>query len=380
MINEQRLVDNFLALLAINSPSKNERALADFIIKQLNRLGLKIQEDNSATKIGGNTGNLLCFVPATNAGLSPLLFSAHLDTVKPTKGIKLQNQDGWLSTDGKTILGADDKAGIAVILEMLASVTERQLPHGGLEIVLTVAEETGLEGAKHLNREMLNAKVGFVLDSGDTVDSYVVQAPTEYDFYVALQGKSAHAGVEPEKGINAIHCAAKALANLPIGRVDEATTCNIGKIIGGETTNIVPELVELWGEVRSLQDTHAKRILKTVRLAFLQAANSMGAKLIFKEQLAYQGFDLADKRVLKELLAAAAQNVNLQVRPVTRGGGSDANVLNAYGICTTNLGLGIKAEHSVHEKISLADLISAANLVTSIVEVLPGLSKHLYSI
>lgn len=377
MIAEERLINTFLELCLINSPSKDERRIADFIKRKLEKIGVQIQEDNAGEKIGGNCGNLIGNLPATAMELPSLLFCSHLDTIKPTTGLIVENKNGTFVSNGKTILGADDKAGIAVILEVINTVLEKNLPHGGIEIVFTVAEEVGLEGAKQLDFSQFKSKFAFVLDSGDRPGTYVVESPTEYDLKINVYGKAAHAGVEPEKGINAISCAAKALAKLPMGRIDESTTFNIGKIHGGETTNIVPEKVELWGEIRSFQREKIQKILAKIKDAFLESAQTMGAKVTFEEYEAYQGFNLKDNPILREYLQRVGKEISLDLQPVSRGGGSDANIFNAHGIITTNLGLGTQEEHTSSEKIAAVDLINAARLTLALVQKLPDFQQLL---
>lgn len=378
MIDPQRLINIFLQLCSINSPSKKEREIAAFIVEKLKKeVGMTLYEDDAGKKIGGNCGNLIGFLPATSPELPPLLLCSHLDTIKPTTGIKVVYKDGVFASDGNTILGADDKAGIAVVLEVLKVIVERQLPHGGIEVVFTVAEETGLEGAKHLDFSQFKSKFAFVLDSGDAPGTYVIKSPTEYDLKINVYGKSAHAGVEPEKGVNAIACAAQALAKLPMGRINQHTTFNIGKIHGGETTNIVPELVELWGEIRSFQPKEIEKLLSKIKNSFLESAQTMGAKVSFEEMVAYRGFNLSEEKTLHQYLQLAGKKASVTVKPVSRGGGSDANIFNAHGIITTNLGLGTKGGHTAQEKIAATDLFAAARLTLALIEKLPDFQQLL---
>lgn len=369
MINEHRLINTFMEMLLINSPSKMEKELAAYITAYLRNIGLEVREDQAGTMIGGNCGNLFCFVPATDVSLQPLLFCAHLDTIRPTEGISILNDGEFISTDGTTILGADDKAGIAVILELITVVKDFNISHGGLEIVFTVAEETGLEGAKLLDYGAFRSKLGFVLDSGDKVGSYVVWAPSEVDLEITVQGKPAHASIEPEKGINAIHCAAKALANLPMGKIDENTTFNIGIISGGTMTNIIPERVMLKGEIRSLHKQQIIEMSQKIESAFAQVDREMGAKTRLVSNEAYAGFDLRSADYLHEQLVLAGKKIGLEVYPVQRGGGSDANIFNAHGICVTNLGLGMQNEHNGSERVSKKDLIKAAHFACALLTV-----------
>lgn len=375
MINEKRLIDNFLKLTSINSPSKKERQLADYLIRYFQSLNLKVIEDQAGSKISGNCGNLYCKIPSTNSKLTPIAFFAHLDTVKDTTNINVKVSETFIETDGSTILGADDKAGVAIMLELAHQCREKKLAHGGIELIFTVAEESGLEGAKHFNVESLDSKIGFVLDSGDRVGSYVVQAPTEYEIEIEVYGKAAHAGVEPEKGLNAIYLTAQGLTALPMGRVDEITTFNIGIITGGESTNIIPDYVGLKGELRSLNDQKAETCVKKFRQIFEAEILELGGKTQFKYNKTYSSFDVTNNEQLKQIIFSAAQRIGVAPKGVSRGGGSDANIFNEKGLPTTNLGLGMQEEHTPKEKIAINDLIGGAKLVSAIIETLPQLSK-----
>jgi tripeptide aminopeptidase len=376
MLNKKRLIENFLKLLSIYSPSKNERQIADHLIKYLHSLGLEVNEDQAGESIGGNCGNLYFKIPATNPKFAPIAFFAHLDTVKATVGINAKITDNWIKTDGTTILGADDKAGLAIILELVHQLREQSVDHGGIEIIFTVAEESGLEGAKHFDIKMLEAKLGFVLDSGDNVGSFVVKAPAEYDTTIEVYGKSAHAGVEPEKGLNAIFLAAEGLVALPRGRIDEETTFNIGIISGGESTNIVPDFVRLQGELRSLNEQKADSWIKEIKSIFETKIQQLGGKSQLKYNKIYSSFDISQNKNFKKIISLAAQKIGVCPRGVSRGGGSDANILNEKGLPTTNLGLGMKEEHTYKEKIAINDLVKGGELVLAIVQSLAKLTDE----
>lgn len=373
LINEKRLIENFLQLTSINSPSKNERQLADFLKMYLESLNLQVFEDQAGEKVGGNCGNLYCKIPASNSNYIPIAFFAHLDTIKDTMGIKVKVGEYWIETDGSTILGADDKVGIVLMLELVHQIKEHGIEHGGIELIFTVAEESGLEGAKSFDVNQLEAKLGFVLDSGDKVGTYVVQAPAEYHITIKVYGKSAHAGVEPEKGVNAIYLAAQALNAVPMGRLDSNSTFNIGLISGGESTNIVPDFVELKGELRSIDQQKLDSYLREIKGKFENKVKNFGGKSHFKYEKTYSSFDISNNETLEKILSLATRKIGIKAEAVPRGGASDANILNENGLITTNLGLGMQEEHTTKEKIALSDLFNGARLVRAIIEILPQL-------
>jgi tripeptide aminopeptidase len=328
-----------------------------------------VKWDGSRDRTGSDTDNLIAHLPAINAERDPLFFCAHLDTVAETEGIETVIDDGWVRTDGRTILGADDKAGIAVAMEAVRRVRELGVPHGGIDLVFTVAEEVGLLGARELDTALVAAKKGFVLDSGSPVGTVVVRTPAQVDFEIVVKGKPAHAGVEPEKGINAIAIAARALAPLPWGRLDKETTANIGTIDGGQRTNIVADKVVVTGEVRARSEARLRGIASDVEKSFEAEAAASGAQV---EVQIKEGFPLLDIDETSAFCAATREAVGrlgLEHAFVARGGGSDANVLNRRGLNCLNLGLAMVDDHSRTERIRVKDLVSAAQLLIELVEV-----------
>lgn len=366
-VDQTRILDLFLELVQIDAPSKREARLARFLKARLEALGLSVREDDSARITGSDTGNLIALLPGTKRGIRPIFFVAHMDTIESTEGVQPRIEGDTLLSSGSTILGADDRAGVAVVLEALRVIRELRVPHGQIEVIFTTAEETGLEGAKALDPAGLKARIGFVLDSGDLVGTAVYRAPAEFDFDVIIRGKAAHAGVEPEKGVSAISALVRALCRLPQGRVDPETTCNVGVISGGKATNIVPDLARVRGEVRSLDENRAYELSCLVEKTFEDEAAAIGARAEVKVTRAYPAFILKKEDPVVKLFARAAQSIGLKPALVPRGGGSDTNVLNSLGFSATNLGLGISSEHSVEERVTVNDLTKAAELVVAII-------------
>ncbi|MFC4767236.1 M20/M25/M40 family metallo-hydrolase [Effusibacillus consociatus] len=379
-VNEKRLVDRFLQMVQIDSPSSHEREMADYLKKELASLGFEVAEDDAGRDLlqtlgdmrGAETirfaGNLIARKKGTVQEASPVLFAAHMDTVVSNKGVKASIQDGVIRTDGRTILGADDKAGIAALLEVAQIIQENRLPHGDLEFVFTIAEETGLNGARLLDKKNLRAKFGFVMDSGGPPNVVIGASPTEIDFSIKIYGKAAHSGVNPEDGVSAIAAAGHGLSKVQMGRIDEETTVNIGVIKGGEKTNIVCDYVELWGEVRSRNKEKLSWEIAKIQTAFAMACEKVGARFEMEEQQIYSGFQLTESDEVVQIAFEGARKAGMNPQLAPRGGGSDTNIFNAAGIPCVNLGVGASKDHTVEESVSVKDLVQASQLVLGIVE------------
>ena len=269
MINKQRVLQEFYELVQIHCPSYNERAVADLLIKRLEALGGTVVEDHGAAKaLGGNTGNLVASFKGTKAGAPAILMAAHMDCVNPCKDIKPRLENGVLKSDGTTILGGDDKGGVVAILETLRCLQEQKLPYGNLQVLFSVCEEQGVAGSKNLDKSLLKADFGFTLDSSGRPGKIVNAAPGQNKIFAKVHGKTAHGGVAPEKGINAIKKAAEILMGVPQGRIDEETTCNIGIIKGGTATNIVPDLVEIAMDCRSRNKEKLAKLTQQIVTAY----------------------------------------------------------------------------------------------------------------
>ncbi len=354
MVNLDRLLKEFQTLVRIDSPSGEERGIADYLIERLTGLGLEVIEDDAAQTPGTQTGNLIARLPGS-PGLPALFFSAHMDTV-PGRGIIPVVRDGAVYSEGDTILGADDKAGIAAILEALQLLEEGQVEHGTVEILFTVGEEQGLQGGKALDIKQITAPMGFILDSDGEIGSIIVQGPCQNMVEATITGKSAHAGMNPEAGINAIQVAAQAINSMRLGRIDAETTANIGQIQGGEARNIVPETVYLKGETRSLSRVRLEEETKYLQECLEKAAQSFGAKVQIEIQELYPEFLLSEADQVVQVAQAAARRLGCKPTLDKSGGGSDANILNARGLKVVNLGIAMRQVHTKEEHIFLKDL------------------------
>jgi len=373
MVNRDRLVETFKFLVQIDSVSKEEGAISDEIKNILDTMGAKTFIDSAGNKIGSNTGNLIAKFKG-NTQAPPLFLNAHMDTVEPGKGVTAILENGVFTSDGTTILGADDKSAIAIILETIEVIKENDLPYGPIEIVLTVCEEIGLLGAKHLDLELITAKFGYALDATDT-EGIVTRAPSANRLEFKIHGKDAHAGAAPEKGINAISLASKAIAKLELGRIDNETTCNIGIIEGGLAINIVPNLVTVKGEVRSHDEEKLNKITNEIVLSFKGVVeNYKGVTfddgLPRLESTIEKDFShtyVSDDHLVVTLARRAAENLGRKMITKTTGGGADANIFFEKGIVTGVLGTGMRDMHTVRESVRLDDMVRTTELLLEII-------------
>jgi len=367
MVSKERLVQTFLEIVKVNSQTKNERAMADYLKGKLGELGLSVKEDNAGEAFGGNAGNVLARM-AGSADKPALLLSAHMDRVAPGENIRPVVDGEMIKSSGDTILGADDGAGLAIILEVLHVLRENNLQHGLLEVLFTVAEEGGLNGSKALDVESIAARQAVIFDSSGDAGIVINQAPAQDEIIARIYGQAAHAGVAPEKGINAIVTAAKAIAGMQIGRLDEETTANIGVINGGKATNIVPDFVEVRGEARSFKEEKLRKTTESMVAAFTAAAAKENARVEMEVKRLYAAYHHPEDHKLLQLVKKAGDAVGLKVIIQSSGGGSDANILNEKGIDAVNLGVGNGEVHTLQEYQKISELLKAAEMAVKIVE------------
>jgi len=340
--------------------------MAALVRDELAALGLQAHADDAHQRFGGEVGNLICRLPGAD-DLPPLMLNAHLDTVEPGQGIEPRVLNGTLRSAGDTILGADDKAGVTAILEALQVLRERRLPHPPLEIVFTVAEEVGLLGARHLDCSALSARTGFALDAAGPVGGIVVRAPGEEKFVATIKGRAAHAGVEPEQGVNAIAIAVRAVAGMRLGRIDDQTTANVGTIHGGTAINIVPDRAVLEGEVRSHDPGRLRAQMDQIVERFRAEAQAAGGEAEIETEVLYERFALGDDDLPVALARSAAAEMNLPFALKSSGGGSDANIFNAYGIATGVLAIGCDKTHTTDETMPLDQLQRLGELTVRVI-------------
>lgn len=371
MINQQRLNDLLIELIKIDSLSRQEYQIAMRLKRELEELGATVWMDDAGGKVGGNVGNVIAHFPGTRNGVRPLLLSAHMDTVVPGQGITPVLEGDILRSDGRTVLGGDDKSGVAIICEVLRVVREHNVPCGDIDIVFTICEEAGLVGAKCLDVTQLRARTGLVLDS-DSLGFLFTKAPAANRMEFRIRGREAHAGVCPEQGINAIQAAAEGIAHMKLGRIDHETTANIGIIEGGMAVNIVPNEVVLKGEARShsvekliSQTQHMLRCLEEAAAGFRldSRGHIISATVEAKIERDYDRMEVPDGAPIVQLVTAAANNLNLKLKILATGGGCDANVLNQKGLTVANLSTGMQEIHTVNEWLNLNDLYLSAQMV-----------------
>jgi len=354
MINRDRVVKTLLELIAIDSPSGFEDEIAAELERRLQSLGAEAVQDPAGNRVGRVEG----------AG-EPLLLSAHMDTVEPGRGIRpVWDGPDILRSDGTTILGADNKAGCAVILEVLASLKEDGVPHRPVEIAISRGEEIGLVGARAMDFAVLSARTAIVIDSGGPPSDLQGQAPYHYVYDIEVQGKAAHAGVEPEKGVPAITIAAEVVAGLPQGRIDTDTTGNVGTIHGGLVRNAVPDSCLVECEIRSMVEETAQRLVNGVR-AHVSAvrARHPGAEIDARFELAYPGYRLEPDKPAAALVYEALRAAGLEPNAQPVGGGTDGNIFRGHGIEAVVIGRGGYRQHTRDEYLVVPEMISCAEVV-----------------
>jgi tripeptide aminopeptidase len=359
----------FLELAAIPSPPGEERRVADAVAAFLRDLALDVDEDDAGARIDSTAGNLLCRIPATAAnGGTPIFLCAHLDTVPPEGEIEPIVEDGVVRNAAGTILGADNKAAIAAMLEALRRVLAEGRPHAGIELLFTPKEEVGLLGAAAFDQARLHAEVGFVYDQGSPVGEIVLGAPTQTTLYVRFHGRAAHSGMAPEEGRSAIVAAARAVADLRLGRLDEETTTNVGLISGGSARNIVPEWCSLEAEARSHDPDKLADVVQEMLDAFTFAAGVAECEVETRLEETYRGYRFRRHDPPVRLAAAALERTGVEPRYVLTGGGADANVFNARGLKCVNLSNGMVDIHTPDERIAVDDLERMVDVTLALVD------------
>ena len=369
LVNKERMLAEFKEVVAVPCHTLQERPVFEMLRAKLEALGFTVEEDDAGEKLGGNCGNLWAFLPGNKVGAVSVLLSAHMDGVEPCGGTTVVQKDGVLYSDGTTILGGDDKSGVVAILEGVRMLVEENAEHGDIQILFTIAEEGGVNGSRCMDRSKLKAQVAYALDGEGAPGEIVIGAPGQYRYKISVHGKKAHGGLEPEKGINAIMIAAKALAEVKrYGRIDEETTCNIGIIGGGVATNVVPDLVEIEGDVRSRNNDKLEAIREEVVSTICNAVEKYGAKVTAEVEHKYSSFLIDTESTVVKLAKSACAMYGFTPDITQTGGGSDANFLNAYGVPCVILGIGMQNVHTVEEFIKEEDLYNSALMVYGILQ------------
>jgi tripeptide aminopeptidase len=366
LVNKERLVTEFMQLVRIDSLTRNERKMADTLKSKLDSMGIASVEDKAGMNIGGNTGNIICTVKGTK-NVPAVLLMAHMDTVVPGLGKNPVIENGCIKSDGTTVLGSDDVAGIVCILEALRVIKEEGIPHGDIQIAFTIAEEGGLYGSKHLDYSLIYAKYGIVLDGGGPIGCVAVKAPSQNKINVVVKGKAAHAGVEPEKGISAIQIASEAISHMKLGRIDDETTANIGIISGGQATNIICDRIEIKAEARSRDEKKLKEQTEHMKDCFEKAAVIFKGSVEFSAEQEYPSYNVPQDSHIIKVLGKAAKAVGVEFLLEATGGGSDTNIINSKGIQAVDISIGMDKVHSVEERILIDDMVKAADFLVAII-------------
>ncbi|MCH4887078.1 M20/M25/M40 family metallo-hydrolase [Acidaminobacter sp. JC074] len=361
MINEKRLIDEFMNYVTIDSESLNEGNFEKYIVSQLLDLDFEIIPDDTGSKIGSNGNNIIARRKGTLAG-DMIGFCAHLDTVSPGIGIKPILKDGIITSSGDTILGADDKAGIAIILEIIRSAIENELELGPIEIFFAISEEKGIQGSKYVDPNTIKAKNYYILDGTGHPGEIITKGPGANTINITVKGTPAHAGLCPEKGISAIEVISEAISKMKLGRISEITTANVGVIQGGSATNIVCPEVQIKAEVRSRSKEELQAQTDHICDAVKAACDRRKAEALIKVDSVYESFEIHEDNAFLKYTEKVINDMNLPLSVIATGGGSDANNLSKHDIAPIILGIGIKDCHTTEESITTKILKESAEM------------------
>ncbi|WP_117234744.1 M20/M25/M40 family metallo-hydrolase [Vibrio maerlii] len=362
MANQQRLVDHFCQLIRIDSESKNEKEIAETLSTQLKELGFDVKE----LAVPAEVSNGFNIYARLDGKLEEsIVLSCHMDTVTPGIGIEPIIEDGIISSKGNTILGGDDKSGIAAIMEAVRQIQEQNLEHKTIELAFTVYEEGGLFGSLNYDMSHIQADKAIVLDSGGPIGTIITVAPGQQKLTVDITGKPAHAGLAPEEGINALTVAADAIMQMKLGRIDEETTSNIGIVQGGQATNIVMPELHLVAEARSLDDDKLSAQVAHMVEVFEHTAEKHGATINIESERSYDAYKIADEHPLVLSLSKAFLEQGFEPQTKPTGGGSDANNFNSKGLTTVNVSTGMAKVHTTEEFIAIKDMVAISDVLTT---------------
>ncbi|MGO9900509.1 MAG: M20/M25/M40 family metallo-hydrolase, partial [Solirubrobacteraceae bacterium] len=363
----RRLHETFATLCRIESPTGSERACADWITSELRSIGLEVSEDGAGSQTGSDAGNLYALIPGD--GPNTWMMCAHMDTVPLTAPVDPVLRDGGWENANPGILGADNKAAAAVLIELARRLKGADVePATGVELVFTVCEENGLHGAKAFDVARLRSRLGYVFDHAGPLGEIVVASPTYQRVDAAIRGKAAHAGIRPQDGVSAIAAAAKAVATIPLGRLDAGTTVNVGTISGGTARNVVPDLCRLEGEVRGLDEQRLESVLTEVIDALQEAADRGTCDLDLSVQRLFSGYRAKPGEPAVRLARRALDAIGYEPRLISSGGGSDANAFRRAGFECVCLANGTERNHEPGERVSVQALESSLDLAIALVD------------
>jgi tripeptide aminopeptidase len=363
------LLDLFLELCAIPSPSGQERAVADRVGARLTELGLEWDEDDTASQLDGTAGSIYCRLPGSKGGGMPIFLCAHTDTVPPEAQIEpVVGEDGVVRNSGGTILGSDNKAAVVVMLEATRRIVEESRPHAGVELVFTPQEEVSLRGAAAFDQTRLTAQTGFVFDQGAAIGEIVLGSPHGRILDFRFHGRAAHAGMVPEEGRSAVAAAARAIADFRLGRIDEETSANVGVISGGTARNVVPEWCTFEAEVRSHDERKATELVREMLETAAFAASLADCEVESEVKPSFPGYRFRESDPVVRLAAEALSTCGFEPTYALSGGGADANVFNARGLSCLNLANGMMEIHTPDEHIAVSDLEAMVEVTLALVD------------
>ena len=366
-MDRDRVLNRFLDYVRTDSVPTLEGPMFRAITQELDAAGIPWETDDAGDAVGGEVGNIIAHLPGT-AEAAAIMFNAHMDTVAQGIGVQPDIQDGIVLAHDSAILGADDKAAVAALMEAALLFQSGQHAYPPTDMVFTICEEIGLLGAAHLDRSTVRARLGFVLDSTGPVGGIVTGAPSHDQIQIVMHGTAAHAGANPQDGVNAIALAAQAIARLPWGRLDEETTANVGIIRGGDAGNVVPARVEIRAEARSHDHTKLEQVVRDVCQAFEQAAQAGGGHVEVEVKRAYEAYRLTEEDAPVRIARAAARHIGREPRLGLTGGGSDASIFNATGLSIVVVSVGYEHPHTPQERIRVDDLYALVDYTLAIAE------------
>jgi len=367
-MSKERLVETFFKYVAIDSESYLEKDFAMKLAKDFKELGCSVYFDEAGKSIGGNSGNLYCTFEGNNKK-EPIMFSAHMDTVKPGIGIKPIIKNGKILSSGDTILGADDKAGITVIIELLRRIKEEKIDSPTIEFIFTVAEEMGLKGALSLDYSRINSKSGIILDVGGKAGKIINSAPGHVVLEGTFIGTSSHAGSNPEAGKSSVRMACEAISNMKLQRIDKETTANISGMFSDYATNIISGKTRILGEVRSLNPKKLKKQMDHMLEKIEKACEKYNGEFKGGFSETYKSYKYSEKDEFIEKLKIACENKGVYPKICASGGGSDANIMIENGIKAINFSCGMEKAHSLEEEVSIEELVKVVNILVEFVKI-----------
>ena len=367
MVNKNRVIDRFKEMVALDSPSLNERLVCDYIKNYLSSLGITAIEDNAGEKLGGTTGNLYAFIEGEG---EPLLFSAHMDTVEPSHGkVAVVHDDGTITSNGDTVLGSDDLAGVNAILEALTVIKENNLPHRPIELVFTVSEETHCGGVAYFDFSKLKSKGAYVFDMDGDVGTAASSAPSILSYTVKFHGKSAHAGFAAHLGVHAVKAAALAVTKIPCGSLGDGVSANVGIIEGGKATNIVPDLCSITGEIRCFNDDDIDKRFNEVLDICNECAAEFSATTEEEHNKHIKAFAVPDSNEVVKRFKECCTRLGFSGECYPTFGGSDNNVFCEHGIDGIVVATAMNNCHAVNEFTTVDGLTNAAKLALELMKI-----------